>query len=122
MPAQPVTVTIQSHSPCTAERAWHPRCVSTNRMESTHMKHINFHSLAIVSALILITATPALAQRESRRAPHQASSAVEGEVGVFMPTQSGMSAGPTIEGAYEYYLTARNSLRLGTGWTNPKTG
>ena len=37
-----------------------------------------------------------------------------------MPTQSGMSAGPTVEGAYEYYLTARNSLRIGAGWANPK--
>jgi hypothetical protein len=85
------------------------------------MKLINFRWLAVAGALILLTATPVLAQRESRRAPHQGSSAVEAEVGIFMPTQSGMSAGPTIEGAYEYYLTARNSLRVGTGWTNPKT-
>ena len=84
------------------------------------MKHINIRSFMIVSTLVLCTATPALAQSESRRAPHQGSSAVLGEVGLFMPTQDGMTTGPTVEGAYEYYLTARNSLRVGAGWANPK--
>jgi hypothetical protein len=87
----------------------------------SYMKHINFRWMAIVCTLILGSASPALAQRESRRAPHQGSSAVEGEVGIFMPTQSGMTTGPTVEGAYEYYLSARNSLRIGAGWANPKT-
>jgi len=80
----------------------------------------NIGSLTLACALVLGMATPALAQRESRRAPHQGSSAVEGEVGLFMPTQDGMTTGPTVEGAYEYYLTARNSLRVGAGWANPK--
>jgi len=84
------------------------------------MKHINIRSLTVVCGLVLCVSTPALAQRETRRAPHQGSSAVEGEVGVFMPSQDGMSTGPTVEGAYEYYLTARNSLRIGAGWANPK--
>ena len=84
------------------------------------MRHVNIRSLTLVSTLVLCTAAPALAQGESRRAPHQGSSAVLGEVGLFLPTQDGMTTGPTVEGAYEYYLTARNSLRVGAGWANPK--
>src|SRR5215468_1500919 len=87
-------------------------------MECTQMTHTNFRSVAIVCALILCTAAPAHAQRHERRGrtPHDGSSAVSGDVGVFMPAQDGMSAGPAVEGAYEYYLTARNSLRVGAGW------
>ena len=84
------------------------------------MRQINIRSLTLVCTLVLGMAAPAFAQRDGRRVPHQGSSAVEGEVGLFMPTQDGMSTGPTVEGAYEYYLTARNSLRLGAGWANPK--
>lgn len=84
------------------------------------MTHTNVRSLALVCTLVLCAASPALAQRREGRAPHQGSSAVLGEVGVFMPMQDGMTAGPAVEGSYEYYLTARNSLRLGAGWANPK--
>jgi len=80
----------------------------------------NIRWLTIVGALVLCMATPALAQREAHRAPHQGSSAVEGEVGLFMPAQEGMTTGPTVEGAYDYYLTARNSVRIGAGWANPR--
>jgi hypothetical protein len=37
-----------------------------------------------------------------------------------MPRQDGMTTGPAVDGSYEYYLTARNSLRIGAGWANPK--
>jgi len=84
------------------------------------MTKIDIRSLTLACTLVLALAAPALAQRESRRAPHDGSSAVSGEVGLFLPTQDGMTTGPTVEGAYEYYLTARNSLRLGAGWANPK--
>ena len=84
------------------------------------MTHLNFRSVAIVSTLVLCIAVPAQAQRREARNPHQGSSAVLGEVGLFLPTQDGMTTGPAVEGAYEYYLTARNSLRLGVGWANPK--
>src|SRR3954471_21530492 len=80
----------------------------------------SIRSLTLVCTLMLCLSTPALAQRESRRAPHQGSSAIEGEVGLFMPAQDGMTTGPAVEGAYEHYLTARNSLRIGAGWANPK--
>jgi len=84
------------------------------------MTHTNVRSFALVCTLALCVASPALAQRRESRAPHQGSSAVLGEVGVFMPRQDGMTAGPAVDGSYEYYLTARNSLRIGAGWANPK--
>jgi len=84
------------------------------------MTHLNIRSLALVSTLTLCMAAPALAQRREARNPHDGSSAVLGEVGLFLPTQDGMTTGPAVDGSYEYYLTARNSLRLGVGWANPK--
>lgn len=84
------------------------------------MTHLNIRSLALATTLALCIAAPAQAQRREARNPHQGGSAVLGEVGLFLPTQDGMTMGPAVEGAYEYYLTARNSLRLGVGWANPK--
>lgn len=54
------------------------------------------------------------------RMPHKDAGAVGGEVGLFLPRQDGMTTGPAIEGFYEYYLTARESLRVGAGWANPE--
>jgi hypothetical protein len=68
-------------------------------------------------ALMLGLSATASAQA---RMPHKGASAFGGEVGVFLPQQSGMTTGPALEGSYEYYLTARNSLRVGAGWANPK--
>jgi Outer membrane protein beta-barrel domain len=73
--------------------------------------------LALVLLVVFAAAPPALAQR---RVPHTQSSAFGGEVGAFVPSQSGMTTGPAIEGFYEHYLTARDSVRLGVGWANPK--
>jgi hypothetical protein len=52
--------------------------------------------------------------------PHRDASAIGGDVGVFLPRQLGMTTGPAIDGFYEHYLTARDSLRVGAGWANPK--
>ena len=52
--------------------------------------------------------------------PHTGASAVGGEVGIFLPREDVLTTGPVLEGTYEYYLTARDSLRLGVGWLNPK--
>ena len=85
------------------------------------MTYLNIRSVALVCTLAMCVAAPAQAQRrDGGRAPHAGSSAVVGEVGLFLPTQEGMTTGPAVEGLYEYYLTARNSLRLGVGWANPK--
>ena len=54
------------------------------------------------------------------RMPHKDAGAVGGEVGVFLPREDGMTTGPVIEGFYEHYLTARDSLRVGAGWAYPK--
>ena len=54
------------------------------------------------------------------RMPHQGAGAVSGELAVFLPQQSGMTTGPALGGFYEHYLSARNSLRVGADWANPK--
>jgi hypothetical protein len=69
-------------------------------------------------ALISILATPAWAQR---RVPHKDSGALGGEVGLFLPKQDGMDTGPALEGFYEYYFDARDSVRVGVGWAEPKS-
>lgn len=71
---------------------------------------------SIGMALILGLPTAAAAQRM----PHKDAGALGAEVGVFFPQQDGMTTGPEIDGFYEYYLTARDSLRVGGGWANPK--
>ena len=68
-----------------------------------------------------ILALPSAASAQGRM-PHKDAAALGGEVGVFLPRQSGMTTGPALEGFYEYYLTARNSVRVGAGWANPKAG
>jgi Outer membrane protein beta-barrel domain len=66
--------------------------------------------------MIALFASPAWAQR---RVPHKDSAALGGEVGLFLPQQDGMDAGPALEGFYEYYLDARDSVRVGVGWASP---
>jgi hypothetical protein len=52
--------------------------------------------------------------------PHKGAGAIGAEVGLFLPKQDELKSGPVIEGFYEYYLSARDSLRVGAGWLNPK--
>ena len=68
-------------------------------------------------ALVLALPAPASAQG---RMPHKGAGAVGGDVGVFLPRQAGMATGPALDGFYEYYLTARDSVRVGAGWAYPK--
>ena len=70
----------------------------------------------ILSAVLLTLPEPSWAQR----VPATNSAAVGGEVGVFLPREESLTTGPTLEGFYEYYMTPRNSLRMGVGWANPK--
>lgn len=72
--------------------------------------------LLAVSVLVSFVAAPAWAQR---RVPHKDSAAIGGEVGLFLPKQDGMNSGPALEGFYEYYYNARDSVRVGMGWANP---
>jgi len=61
-----------------------------------------------------------VATSAQERMPHRDAGAIAGEVGVFLPRQDGMTTGPELGGLYEYYLTARDSLRVGGGWSNPR--
>jgi hypothetical protein len=54
--------------------------------------------------------------------PHTDAHGIGAEVGVFVPQQSGMNTAPEIDGFFEHYLTARNSVRVGLGWADPKIG
>ena len=66
---------------------------------------------------ILATLAPAAALAQTPKAD---SGAVGGDIGIFLPSQDNMKSGLMLEGFYEYYPTARTSLRLGLGWGNPK--
>src|SRR5207253_2125109 len=68
---------------------------------------------------IMLLLVPAAAAAQGRM-PHKDAGGLGANVGVFMPKQGGMTSGPAIDGFYEYYLDARNSLRAGAGWENPK--
>jgi len=70
-------------------------------------------------AIAFTIGLPAAASAQGRM-PHKDAGAIGGEVGVFLPREEGMTTGPALEGFYEYYLTARDSLRVGGGWANPK--
>ena len=83
------------------------------------MTHTNVRSLALVGASILCVSTPALAQRREGRVPREGGSAVEGEVGLFMPRQDHDDRSQPWKGPTSTY-SARNSLRVGAGWANPK--
>ena len=68
---------------------------------------------------VLLLGLPAASSAQARM-PHKDAGAIGGEVGVFLPKQDGMTTGPVVEGFYEYYVNARDSLRVGAGWANPK--
>lgn len=69
--------------------------------------------------LAIVLGIPAFASAQGRM-PHKGAGAVGADVGVFLPKEHQLTTGPVIEGFYEYYLTARDSLRVGAGWLNPK--
>jgi len=69
-----------------------------------------------IAAILYLPATAAA----QGRMPHQGAGALGAEGAVFMPKQDGMSTGPDIGGFYEYYLTARDGLRMGAEWSTAK--
>jgi len=52
--------------------------------------------------------------------PHKDAAAFGGDFGVFFPKEDELTQGLVLEGFYEYYLSARDSVRVGAGWLNPK--
>ncbi len=71
-----------------------------------------------VLAVTAVLCAPATAAAQ-RRMPHQDANGIGAEVGVFVPQQDGMASAPEISGFFEHYLTARDSIRLDGGWTDP---
>lgn len=69
----------------------------------------------ILSILFLGVPTAAAAQG---RVPAAESGALGGDIGVIAPREEALSTGVTLEGFYEYYFSARSSMRLGLGWAN----
>lgn len=63
---------------------------------------------------LVLVALPSAAM--AQRVPHADSGAIGGEVGLFFPRDDRLSTGPTLEGFYEYYVSARDSVRIGLGW------
>ena len=78
-------------------------------------RSINF--ILFVLVLTLGWAAPAAAQR---RVPAAESGALGGDIGIFVPRDDQLGTGLTLEGFYEYYLSARTSVRLGLGWATPE--
>lgn len=72
--------------------------------------------LPLIAALIALLPAAARAQG---RTPHSDSAAVGGDIGVFRPSEDQLDSGLSLDGFYEYYLSARDSVRLGFGWMNP---
>ena len=77
------------------------------------MKRSITHSILVA----FVTLTPVFA---SAQTPKADSGAIGGDIGIFLPKTESMKSGPNLEGFYEYYPTARTSIRLGLGWANPK--
>lgn len=73
----------------------------------------------LTCSLVLWLGVPTVVSAQARM-PHKDAGAIGGEVGIFLPREDGLTTGPVLEGFYEYYLTARDSVRIGVGWLNPK--
>ena len=71
-------------------------------------------------SLVALVGIPASAAAQGRRMPHKDAAAIGGDVGVFLPKEDALTTGLALEGFYEYYLSARDSVRVGAGWLNPK--
>lgn len=73
----------------------------------------------LICGLAVLLGVPSVATAQARM-PHKDAGAFGGEVGIFLPREDVLTTGPVVEGFYEYYLTARESIRVGAGWLNPK--
>ena len=73
----------------------------------------------LICGLVAILGLPSVTAAQARM-PHKDAGALGADVGVFLPKEDALTAGLVLEGFYEYYLTARDSVRVGAGWLNPK--
>jgi opacity protein-like surface antigen len=74
----------------------------------------------LIARSLLVVLALSAASTAHAQTPRPDSAAVGGDVGLFIPAAENMKTGPTLEGFYEYYPTARTSIRLGLGWADPK--
>lgn len=79
--------------------------------------HRSIHFIFLLLVLAVAWPAPAAAQR---RVPAAESGALGGDIGLFLPRDNQLESGLALEGFYEYYLSARTSVRLGLGWTTPE--
>jgi hypothetical protein len=75
-------------------------------------------AVRIVLVCLLAALAPATASAQ-RRVPARDAAAIGGDLGVFLPTDDNLDSGLVLEGFYEYYLSARISMRVGLGWAQP---
>src|SRR4029077_4368962 len=75
--------------------------------------------IVLIAVSVACAAVPSVAFAQ-RRMPHQEANAIGGEVGMFLPHADGMSTGPVVDGTFEHYLNARDSVRLNVGWMQPQ--
>lgn len=73
----------------------------------------------LIPALVALVCIPSVALAQ-RRMPHREANAIGGEVGLFIPRAAGMSTGPSIDGTFEHYINARDSVRFNVGWMQPQ--
>lgn len=83
------------------------------------MRHKAQLVLLVGTFLVSSIALPVSAWAQHRRTPYTGMNAAGADVGLFLPHQEGMSTGPLIEGFFEHYMSARDSVRLDVGWANP---
>ena len=75
--------------------------------------------LSVVTFVLGLLVLPSIASAQARM-PHKDAGAIGGDVGIFFPQEDQLSTGLALEGFYEYYFGARDSVRVGAGWLNPK--
>jgi len=73
----------------------------------------------LIATFILGLVFPAAASAQARM-PHKDAGAIGGDFGVFFPKEDELTNGLVLDGFYEYYFAARDSVRVGAGWLNPK--
>jgi hypothetical protein len=89
----------------------------SRRRAKERLMRRSINCILFVLVVALGCAAPAAAQR---RVPAAESSALGGDIGIFLPRDEQLGTGLALEGFYEYYLSARTSVRLGLGWARPE--
>ena len=74
-----------------------------------------FLTITVFTLALALSPAPVAAQT-----PRADSAAVGVDFGVFLPKDDRHDKSLALDGFYEYYPSARTSIRLGVGWTHPK--